>query len=265
MTEHNVNIKVPNSSEKANHLTLKGLRVHIDSCKAALAKRLEELDADKADRALRSFSVELEVAARHHRTLIGKAGANITKLREELGVQFDFPKRDKDGNAVGPDNIIKITGYEDKVLNAQKVLQEKVDVLEKMASKDIDVDHRAHARIIGGKGAGIKNLQEKFSVRVTFPKDKDSNIINITGAPEDVEDAAEEILALAEEYMEEIVEREEYNKSRGVAAPAKTQASAASSEFKLRDAPWSNDESSFPSLASAAKPTKSLQGAWARR
>jgi hypothetical protein len=122
-------------------------------------------------------------------------------MRDDLKVQFDFPKRDKDGNPVGPQNFIKITGYEDKVLAAQKVMQEKIDTLNALSTKEIDVDSRIHARIIGGKGADIKELQDSFKVKINFPKNKDSNIITITGASEDVEEAAEEILARAEEFV----------------------------------------------------------------
>lgn len=153
------------------------------------------------DRELRSFTVELTVDAKHHPTFIGKGGATVQKMRDDLGVQFEFPKRDKNGNTIGPDNIIKIVGYEAKVLAAKKVLEDKLAELDALTTKEIEVDPRVHARIIGGRGAGIKALQEQFKVRVNFPRAKDSSVISVVGAAEDVEDACEEILAQAEEFV----------------------------------------------------------------
>ena len=63
------------------------------------------------------------------------------------------------------------------------------------------VDPKIHARIIGAKGAGIKELQDKFKVRVNFPRNKDSATITVVGDAADVDDAIEEIKALAEELV----------------------------------------------------------------
>lgn len=50
MTENDINIKIPNQADNVNSITLKGLRANIEATKAVLAKRLVELDADKAVR-----------------------------------------------------------------------------------------------------------------------------------------------------------------------------------------------------------------------
>jgi rRNA processing protein Krr1/Pno1 len=114
-------------------------------------------------------------------------------------VQFDFPKKAKEGSEEA--NVIVVTGYEDKANKARDVLLAKVAELDKLISRDLDVDSRIHARIIGGRGAGIKALQDKYKVRVNFPRDKNSSVITVTGQFDDVEDAANEILNKAEEYV----------------------------------------------------------------
>ena len=148
---------------------------------------------------LRGYKVEVVVPAKYHAAIIGKAGAGVIKLRTEYDVQFDFPKRGKDSSA-GAD-VITVTGYEAKVLKAKEMLLAKVADMDKVAQKDIEVDQRIHSRIIGGRGAGIKALQDKYKVRVNFPRDKTSNVISISGDFDDVEEAANEILNKAEEYV----------------------------------------------------------------
>jgi len=265
MTEFEVNIKVPNQSAAADAITLKGLRANLEKCKAALTKRVAELEAEKADRALRSFKVEVPVASKHHATIIGKAGAGIQKLRDELDVQFDFPKRGKeDGDKA---DIITITGYEAKANKAKEVLLAKVAELDKLTTRSLDVDPRVHARIIGGRGAGIKALQEKYKVRVNFPREKDSAVITVSGQFDDVEEASNEILNKAEEFMESVLEREAnkaYEQPPSKAQSASSQAS--SSGFAVREAPWqgANDAAAFPSLG-ASPATKAPLGAWGAR
>jgi hypothetical protein len=128
-------------------------------------------------------------------------------------VNFDFPKRAKDGKAHEPsdsDDQIAIVGYEEKVHAARLALISIVKDMEKIVTKELDVDPRIHARIIGGRGAGIKSLQEKFKVRVNFPRDEHKSsrgnerlarIISVSGEEEGVEDAAAEILMLADEFV----------------------------------------------------------------
>ena len=66
--------------------------------------------------------------------------------------------------------------------------------------------------------------------------------------------------------MEEVSEREAYQASKAASAAPTSQQSQGRGEFRVRDAPWSHDESLFPSLASAAgNQPKAPQGPWGRR
>ena len=58
-----------------------------------------------------------------------------------------------------------------------------------------------HSRLIGAKGKAISKVMDKYSVDIRFPRDKTSNIITITGLEENVEDAKEYLLTLAEDYV----------------------------------------------------------------
>ena len=44
-------------------------------------------------------------------------------------------------------------------------------------------------------------VMERFNVDIRFPKDKDSSIVVIQGLEENVEDAKEHLITLAEDYV----------------------------------------------------------------
>ena len=44
---------------------------------------------------------------------------------------------------------------------------------------------------------------ENFNVMIRFPKDKSGSVVTVTGLEENVEDAKEHLLLLAEEYVRE--------------------------------------------------------------
>ena len=49
----------------------------------------------------------MEVDEEYHPKIIGRRGANVTKLRDDFGVNIQFPRRDDENQ-----RIITITGYE---------------------------------------------------------------------------------------------------------------------------------------------------------
>lgn len=61
---------------------------------------------------------------------------------------------------------ITITGYEHKATAARDAIQAIVDELEEMVQEDITLDSRVHARIIGGRGKGIRKIMDEFKVRL---------------------------------------------------------------------------------------------------
>lgn len=59
---------------------------------------------------------------------------------------------------------INISGYEANAVAARDAIQAIVDDLEEMISEDITLDARVHARIIGGRGKGIRKIMDEFKV-----------------------------------------------------------------------------------------------------
>ena len=73
---------------------------------------------------LRSFTLVLNVDPKHHPKIIGKRGANISKIRSDFDVQVQFPdKSDENGDQ------IKIIGYEHQAKAAQEAIMQIVQEL----------------------------------------------------------------------------------------------------------------------------------------
>lgn len=69
--------------------------------------------------------------------------------------------------------------------------------------EEIEVDNRVHSRLIGQKGRSIRKLMDKYQVEIKFPRPGDSNpnLVTIIGAEDNIWDAKEEILGLADNYV----------------------------------------------------------------
>eukprot|EP00061_Rhincodon_typus_P005977 g26132.t1 len=59
-------------------------------------------------------------------------------------------------------DMISITGYERNTESAKDAIMKIVADLEEMVSEDINLDHRVHARIIGGRGKAVRKIMEEF-------------------------------------------------------------------------------------------------------
>jgi len=72
---------------------------------------------------------------------------------------------------------------------------------EEQVSEEVEIDHRVHSRLIGARGKAIAKVMERFRVDIRFPRDKQSNTVTITGMEENVEDAREHLVTVAEDYV----------------------------------------------------------------
>lgn len=68
---------------------------------------------------------------------------------------------------------------------------------------EVPVDSRVHSRLIGTRGRTIRKIMDQFNVEIKFPRPQDSepNLVVITGAEADCEEARDHLLNLEEEYV----------------------------------------------------------------
>ncbi|XP_066966353.1 vigilin [Macrobrachium rosenbergii] len=268
MTEYDVNIQVPPPQEESDIIKITGPPANTERAKEALKLKVAQLEEEELDRQARSFQIRMEVDPEYHPKIIGKRGAVISKIREKHDVNIQFPPR---GDP--EESVITITGYEKNVNDAKAAILAITGELDKMVKDTVEIDSRIHSRLIGTRGRAIRKIMEDYKVEIKFPRgDDDPNTVTVMGAEEDVEECKDHLLNLMEEYMQDIVEREDMecymspnkgNKSvfqsddsapqgaRGGGTPGK-QGFVVSGAPWAQEAPNMNSSEDFPSMGAPA-------------
>ncbi|XP_075541444.1 satellite-binding protein 1 Dp1 [Dermacentor variabilis] len=248
MEDHDVNITVPPQADESDTLVISGLADNVASAKEALLERVNQILEEEEDRKLRSFHLEVEVDPKYHPKIIGWRGAVVTKIRKDHNVQVQFPEKGE--------NIITIIGYENNACTARDEILRIVKEWEDMVTKEIEIDHRVHSRLIGAKGRNIRRVMEQHKVEIKFPRPEDPNkdLVQVTGAEENVEDALDYLKQFEDEHLEDIVDQESYHHmsrqsqnsgsggggggSGGNNSQGWTETSPSSEGFVVRGGPW---------------------------
>ncbi len=168
MESFDVNVRVPQSDQQSNTITVTGSRANAEDARRALLERVEELEREKQEKAAKSFEVKLEVNPEYHPKIIGRKGAVISKLRTDFDVTVQLPKK----GAVD-EHIITITGYEESAVKAKEAIMKIVHEIESMSKVEVSVDPRVHSMIIGRRGAGIRKIMTDYKVDIKLPRDGD--------------------------------------------------------------------------------------------
>ncbi|CEQ41961.1 SPOSA6832_03731 [Sporobolomyces salmonicolor] len=151
--------------------------------------------------------VEFDIETVHVRHIVGKAGSGVNKLREDLGVRVDFVELPAAAGKKGKQSRVTIKGRKENAEEANKRIKALV---EKIVSQVVVKEERGRWKtdeldgivvqadevtltiplpasldrgsLIGKQGTYLKRLEEKYKVRINFPRDgrKPS-----TAAPED--------------------------------------------------------------------------------
>lgn len=139
--------------------------------------------------------VVMTVNPSYYKHIIGKAGANVNRLKDDLKVNINIEE--------GQNNI-RIEGPKEGVKQAQLELQEKIDKLENEKSKDVIVDRRLHRSIIGAKGETIREIKDRYrQVTITIPTPQENtDIIKLRGPKEDVDKCHKDLMKLVKEIQE---------------------------------------------------------------
>jgi predicted PilT family ATPase len=140
--------------------------------------------------------------------LIGAKGANINKLRSELGVEINL----KEGQG-------EIKGIQVAVDAARRKHSSQIKEFLDKAVEHLKVPQEFHSAVIGSGGNSVRKLENRYGVRIMFPrsaKDKSAsdtdgaevtskqapNEVIIRGGKDGVSKARAEIVALLEYEME---------------------------------------------------------------
>jgi len=265
MNECDVNISIPAADLNSDIITVLGVADKVEHAKERIQEKLQEFIKEDEERALRNFTIAVDIPAHYHPQIIGRRGATVNELRKNHDVNIQLPDRDS-----AEQDVIKIIGYEANVESAKQAILDIVNVLDSHVSQDVHIDRKVHPRLIGAKGRSIKQIMNEYGVAIRFSKDED--IVTVTGAQDKVEECIEHILNLEEEYNQDMEEQEETRKfevpdhreSRG-----RGRGKPAAAPFAVRNAPWhqsvdTSNMEDFPSLGSSSVKAPA-QSAWGRR
>jgi transcription antitermination factor NusA-like protein len=204
---NSIQINIPTVEEKSDIVTIRGNKVEVEKCFLYLNKIIKEMQES-------NYQDEIHIFKEFHKLIIGKQGAFIRKIKDETQTRIDVPNEDSDS-----DKVI-ITGRQENVLRARKMIEDKVKELVKIEEDHVDIPHNLHTALIGKGGIIIKQIRRECgNVLINFPAENQSsdNKITLKGPREDINKAKQELLKLAKEkndisYSDEIHAKLEYHK-----------------------------------------------------
>lgn len=127
--------------------------------------------------------VDVEVDRKWHRHIIGKAGSNIARIKQETGTSINIPPDTENSN------VIRIEGSPEGVLAAKEQIVAMASKMDNEKTKDIIIEQRFHKNIIGQKGEKVREIREQFGeVQISFPDaGKKSDIVSLRGPKDEVD------------------------------------------------------------------------------
>lgn len=142
----------------APNVSLRGPQNDVDALVQILNAFIEQ---EKQDELERGFTLNFDFPQQYANHLIGRKGENINRLREEFDVDIQL----NDGKC-------EIKGPEAKANACRKHILELAKKLEDETTHHLHVPAQFHRDLIGAQGAQVNKLQDRYNVRINFPRSK---------------------------------------------------------------------------------------------
>jgi len=175
-------------TDELDNIRIEGPPDDVEKAKAELEDIIKDLVS-------RMAFVELDIDPKYHRHIIGRHGANITRIKNEYDVDVRVPSDAENSR------VVRVEGVSEGVALAKQELLDMVDKMENEKSRDILIDHRLHRLIIGTQGAKIREVRDKFPAVVISVPDvsQQSDVIRLRGPKADVDRCHTYLQKLAQE------------------------------------------------------------------
>ncbi|KAG1734692.1 uncharacterized protein EDB91DRAFT_1146341 [Suillus paluster] len=139
---------------------------------------LQVVEDAKNDAIVSSYSTEFDIDREYAGHVVGAQGSGINRLRDILGVKVDVSNESdekekeagKKKKAAHQKSKVKITGRKENVEEAKKRILSQVERLADETSEVLKIPNQYHAQLIGQSGRYAIRLEEKYSVKITFPR-----------------------------------------------------------------------------------------------
>ncbi|GAA5992281.1 hypothetical protein JCM10908_000405 [Rhodotorula pacifica] len=158
-----VHVQFGNTDE----VTIRGPKDEVERVR----KELERITLDaRNEEIVNSHVIEFEIPSEQVRHVVGKSGAGINKLREELGVRVDFGEQAAGKKAATSQVTIK--GRKENAEEAQRRIRSLATRMADETTLSLPLPSSLdRGSLIGKQGTYLKRLEEKYDVRINFPRD----------------------------------------------------------------------------------------------
>lgn len=137
-------------------VSLRGPSRQVDELVSKLQDFVVEQEKDDLER---GYTISFDFPQKFANFLIGKRGENINKLREE----FDVDIKVDSGKVEVKGPKAKADAAKARIINLGKKLEDETTHVLKIPAQ-------YHRELIGQKGSQVNRLQDRYSVRVQFPR-----------------------------------------------------------------------------------------------
>ena len=144
------------SSELGHQATLRGPCTAVEELAEKLVAFVEDQKQNELER---GHVTTFDFPHKYANFLIGKKGENINKYREEFDVDIQI----KDGK-------VEIKGPKENADLAKSKITSLGKKLEDEATYVLKIKPQYHRELIGSKGSQVNRLQNRYDVRVQFPR-----------------------------------------------------------------------------------------------
>lgn len=155
-------------------IVVRGASAEVDRAVKEILKIVEDA---KDDLILSGYSVVFEIDREYVGRIVGSQGSGVNRLRESLGVKIDFADdgdETKDANkkrkGTGLKSKVTITGRKENVEEAKRRILSQVERLADETSEILKIPAQYHSGLIGHSGKYVIRLEDKYNVKITFPR-----------------------------------------------------------------------------------------------
>lgn len=144
----------------------------------------------------KKYKDTIEVPANAVSRLIGTKGANTQQLRQKYDIQIDVPSESESGKPA----LVTLTGLQYNVEHAKFFIAAEAKKWADIITKELIAAPKYHRSLIGPQGVYRNRLQDKYNVRIFFPRNEE--VVTIRGPSRGVAKAYQELEALLDFEME---------------------------------------------------------------
>ncbi|KAJ4378014.1 hypothetical protein N0V83_000844 [Neocucurbitaria cava] len=143
-------------SRSNNHFAIRGPSNAVDDLHAKILAFIEQAEKDELER---NHVTTFEYPQKYASHLVGKGGENIQKLRQKYDVDVQID-----------DGKVQLKGPSAKAQLCKKEILDMAKKLEDEATHVLKVKPQYHRDLIGAGGKQVERLQDRYGVRINFPR-----------------------------------------------------------------------------------------------